>query len=297
LSQKIELRLTEVEPPAPDPKRTIYTDLVALPDPVGLGLTSRIFNYDDVGLYMRVDGYATDWTFTSNDLGLLASGANMYRNIDNFGSRAKPTTELTETITLRLRAYTDASYTDLKWTFERTVTVVFINSGDPSYTVDVLNNFDDGTVQGWAASAELGSIGEFTLKTDYVLSSPYSLGLRLDQTAGAPAEGRSRLYKSFTTPDKDLVYAIIDMRIWQAASGNYGKYFQIQRDATILVHIGRPYDTTTTHYIPLAKWIRVVVPLPRNTTIEIRIVMSWAKTGVNAWLAYLRMDDFKIISK
>ena len=299
---KVELRLTEVDPPLPDTPRTIYTDLVNLPDPARLGLTSRIFNYDDVGLYMRVDGSASGWTFTTNNFGLVASGANIYRNIDNFGSRAKPATELTETIIVRLRAYTDSGYTTLKWTFERTITVVFINSADPSYTTDLNNNFDDGTVQGWAVSAEAGidSISG-AVATDYVLSTPYSFKV----TAGTPSTpvspfiSRLRMYKSITTPNKAIVYGIVDVRV--SIPTNPLKNIRFQRDGTILIYIGTPpitplADEDFAQRAPEDKWMRLITPLPANTTLEVRIIVEWVNGG---WPStnYSWMDDFKIISK
>ena len=70
----IELRLSDVDPPAPEPKRTIYRDIVNLPDPAKFGLTIRYFNYDDVGLYFQITGSATGYTFGTVNLGLLASG-------------------------------------------------------------------------------------------------------------------------------------------------------------------------------------------------------------------------------
>ncbi|MCL6579207.1 MAG: hypothetical protein K6T73_07455, partial [Candidatus Bathyarchaeota archaeon] len=86
----IELRLSDVDPPAPEPKRTIYRDIANLPDPVKLGLTIRYFNHDDVGLYFQITGSGTGYTFGTVNLGLLASGKNAYINLDEFASRAKP---------------------------------------------------------------------------------------------------------------------------------------------------------------------------------------------------------------
>jgi len=286
----IELRLTAVDPPAPDPERTIYSDLVNLPDPLYKGLTVRIFNADDVTLYMRVDGYAAGWTFTSNDFGSLASGANFYRNIDNFGTRAKPAAATEETVTVRLRAYTDAGYTNLKWTFERVIDVIFIKSDDGSWTQDFLDNFDDGTVQGWAVVSEWGG-GTFTLTvvSDYFLSAPYSVRMR---QIGTDIFARCRLYKSFTTPNRNNVYAICDVR----QSGAYMKNLRLGWDTNQLVYLGRPYDTADAHYTPVNKWMRIVFPLPKNATLEVRVVQETGRSSGTV-LGDLWFDDFRIISK
>jgi len=299
MTEKIELRLTSIDPPTPEPKRTIYRDITNLPDPVKLGLTIRFFNYDDVDLYFQITGSGTGYTFGTVNLGLLSHGTDAYNNLDEFASRTKPSSgnlpngEMEETITLTLKAYTDSGYSNLKWTYERTVTIHWINSADTAFTVDVLNNFDDGTVQGWAVLAELRS-ALCGITTEYCLSSPYSI-LCWDGTSGAPAEGRYRLYKSFTTPNKSKVYAVFDLRPRTTNQYAYLKYLEIKRDDTTLVHIGKAFDTTSSHYIPNEKWIRVVVPLPPNTTLELRVILDYySGTSPNA---PMYMDDFKLISK
>ena len=302
----IELRLSDVDPPAAEPKRTIYRDIVNLPDPVKLGITIRYFNHDDVDLYFQITGSGTGYTFGTVNLGLLASGANAYQNLDEFASKTKPSTgdlpngEMEENITLTLKAYTDSGYTNLKWTYERVVTVHWINSADPAFTVDVLNNFDDGTVQGWAAVNEAGnSAGYPTLAvaTDYVLSPQYSLKMAQTNTTSGGIELRARIYKSFTTPNKSKVYAIFDIRAnVSSAAQVFIQYITINEDTTILVFLGRPYVGAGTQFLPLAKWIRCVVPLPSNTTLELRVVQDW-NLNSPTYVGYLWMDDFKILSK
>lgn len=288
---KIELRTGEPVP------RTIYRDLVNLPDPVKLGMSIRYFNHDDVALYFQITGSCAGYTFGTVDLNggaSLASGTDKYENLDEFASRSKPAAETTETITLTLKAYTDAGYSDLKWTYNRSVEVVWIKSDDPSYTV-VLNNFDDGTVQGWAATNEAGNKAGYptvAVATDYVLSAAYSLKMDSYRETN-PC--RSRLYKQFTThATHDTIYAILDVRNGQAAT-HYGKNNRFQRDAVILVYLGRPYDAVAATYIPMDKWFRVVIPLPKNTTLEVRVILEYYGTGIDH--SWLWLDDFKIISK
>jgi len=298
---KIELRLTDIDPPASELIRTIYRDIVNLPSTVKLGLTIRYFNHDDVGLYFQITGSGTGYTFDTVNLGLLASGANAYRNLDEFASRTKPSVgdlpngEMEENVTLTLKAYTDSGYTNLKWTYERVVTVHWINSADAAFTVDVLNNFDDGTVQDWAVADEAGnSIATLSVVTDYVLSSPYSIRMNQAQVIGSNRQCRARLYKSFTTPNKPKVFVIFDIR--NGGTGTYVdmKNLKISRDDTLLVYIGKPYDATHVDYFPKDKWMRIVVPLPANVTIELRVI---AEMNIYAATGYTWLDDFKIISK
>ena len=297
---KIELRLSETEPPAADPPRTIYRDVYQLPDPVLLGITIRYFNFDEVGLYFKIFGSAAGYTFTPEEMGLLGSGLSRYQNLDEFGSRAKPGAgaftagEFQESIVLTLRAYTDAGYTNLKWTYQRTVTIVWIKSDDAAFTVDELDNFDDGTVQGWAAANEAGTDPPtLAVANDFVLSAPWSV--KMTTAVKSVYEQRKRLWKQFTTPDKPVVYAIMDLREKMGTS-QYTKYIKVQRDAVDLVFLGRPYDFSATNYFPGEKWVRVVVPLPRNTTLEVRVIQDWASRS-SPQAAWFWMDDFKIISK
>jgi len=256
-----------------EPNHSLYTDLVSLADPVYLGLTMRIFNYDDVSLYLRVDGYASGWTFTTTDLGAYGSGGSAYLNIDNFAYRGKPGGALTEDLTIRLRGYTDAGYTNLKWTALRTVTMVFIKSDDGSWTQDVLNNFDDGTLQGWAVVKDwadgLGTTPSVAVQTDYVLSVPYCARAYYRMDSSNPGSHGIRLYKSFATPNKNKVYAVIDVRARRtrvSGAAGYSKWYGFRFAGTMIVFLGRPIDYVAQDYVPFDKWMRIVIPLTPNVT-------------------------------
>jgi hypothetical protein len=320
---KIELRLSNVDPPLPDPPRTIYRDIVNLPDPVKLGITIRYFNHDDVDLYFQITGSGTGYTFGTVNLGLLASGANAYKNLDEFASRAKPSPsdltlgEMEENITLILKAYTDSGYTNLKWTYERIVTVHWINSADAAFTVDVLNNFDDGTVQGWSGEhinyyiTPYGGIGTLVtadIAADYVLSAPYSLKItdRVQVNMQAAATFycwiKAKMYKQFSTPNKTKIFAVADVRISMDPATRYGKLLELDKDSTVLIKLGKEPDTETTAYFPHDKWVRLVVPLPANTTLTLSLIAAiygskYLNVSPSYFYLYFWLDDFKIISK
>lgn len=242
--------------------------------------------------------------FSTVDLGAIASGGNVYRNLDRFGQRAKPSTELEETITVRLRAYTDVGYSNLMWTYEKALTVKFIDSNAPSYTIDYENNFDDGTVQGWAGAVDIGGgTAEVAVVTDYVLSPPYSLRL-YHWCASSNTDNKqmeAHLYKSFNTPNKDEVYAIIGIRHVKMLF-DWCKHWRVLDGTTLLIYVGRPNDNQQADYFPTARWMRCVVPLPPNTTVEVRIYLNWRAIKTASGAPYylrssIRLDDFKIISK
>jgi len=301
MSVLVEFRISNVEPPTPEPSRTVYNDIFNMPDPVLLDLTVRIYNYDEVGLYMRVDGYDSAWAFSDNKLGLLGSASNMQRCLDQFGSRARPNAETSESVTVRLRAYTDSGYTNLKWTFERTVDIMFIKSNDGSWTQDFLNNFDDGTVQGWAHAIEEKCYQKsFGVVSDYVLSPPYSLCAHREGTG--TGHNRSRFYKSFVTPNKNKVFTIIDARfdndVFNTGGLRRNVYVEIQRDDTLILHLGIQYAEAplSIQGFPNERWLRFIVPLPKNETIEVRLVYDCYDDGTAVWSKFW-MDDFRIISK
>jgi len=284
-------------------------------------MTVRYFNHDAVNLYFRITGSGAGYTFGTVDLGLLAPGTDAYANLDGFGSRAKPAAgafalgEFEEVITLTLRAYTDAGYTILKWTYERSVTVHWIKSDDPAFTVDFLNNFDDGTVQGWAAAIVDGNPAptgaEVAVVTDYVLSAPYALRGRVYHSYTGTGTftywGRGQTYKQFITPNKSAVFCIADVRISGSGTGAisgvtvYGKQVQARKDTDVLILLGKTPDLVLTEYFPKDKWVRLVFPLPANVTLTVRLY--WALTvrftasGGFTINCFIHLDDFKIISK
>lgn len=294
MSVLVDFRVGRDFPPLSAVPHTIYADVVNLPNPVTLGLTARIYNYDDVNLYMKVDGYNGAWTFATKNLGLLGSGGNFYKHMDALATRARPASETLETVTIRLRAYTDAGYTILKWTFLRTIDTWFIKSDDGSWTQDFLDNFNDGTVQGWDKVVEAGvpSSNLLIVSTDYVLSAPYSLRHELF-TAGATTF-QAYIFKNFNTPNRDKVLVIADVRGYGSNVTDFRLMSGQQYIGTTLTDLLVVGDLVADS-VPRDRWMRMVFPITPNTAnlqvrLRYRISSSWATTRF--WL-----DDFKIISK
>ena len=292
---------------------TIYNDIVDLPDPMLLGLTIHYYNHSDTALYMKIFGSGpSPWSSNAVELGSLASGTNAYINLDNFLSRTKPTEALTEELTLTLKGYTDSGYSDLKYEFSRACTIVFIKSDDGTWTTDYNDNFDDGTVQGWNHISEVGPAGSTSLDvaTDYVLSTPYSLKMTFSAFGLSlcnHGQARCRMEKSLVSPDKTKVFAIMNLRNSNATTSSGStdrnpKYLDILDGTDILVHLGRVYDTVSSDYLSINKWMRIVIPLPLNTNVALKIRLSGHVHGTWTGIAsvgtfYLWLDDFKIISK
>jgi hypothetical protein len=274
--------------------KTVYSDIVTMPDPMLLGLTINYHNYSDSTLYMQVSSITSgSWAGSTVNLGSLGSGSNAYINLDNFASRSKPASAVTEILTVTLRGYTDAGYSNLLYTFTRDVTIILIKSDDGSWTQDFLNNFNDGTVQGWQALGEGVYQPTLAVATDYVLSTPYSLKMSVRGSEIIAC----RLYKTFATPNKTNVYAIINVRSAMQYSSYYNTLISltIKQNDTQLIFIGRLIQVVSVDNYPRNKWMRLVVPLTPNATVEVRIIKTCHHYSTQD--TWLWMDDFKIISK
>ena len=259
---------------------------------------------------MQITGSGTGYTFGTVNLGLLGAGSSAYINLDEFASKAKPAPgalpdgELEENITLTLNAYTDAGYSALKWTYERTVIVYWINSNDASFTTDYDDDFDDGTTMGWSAVDESHNQGGYPIiaaRTDYVLSASYSC--RCDENPDTcPNHVRSRMEKAITTPNRAKVFAIINVRLHKMSGGGRvcgAKYLQIRYDGNILVQLGFYDSVAGGDNLPINKWMRIVVALPSNSSITMEIAYDVypSTCGGNGDTSYFWQDDFKVVSK
>jgi len=302
--------------------RTIYTDIVDAPDPCKMGITIHYYNYSDQNLYFKFFGEGpSPWVSNSSEIGLINSGIHEYKNFNNFMERTSPTIETEEWITFTLRGYSDAGYTNLVYEFSRAIIVKFLDSEDGSWTLNELDNFDDlvecddcEPQDGWYVVYEKEGHGAdaqvIDIVSDYVLSSSLALRARYTAYYDPFRERRYRIYKEFTTPNKSEVYVIINFR-WDADCPPTGggvcgslkaasKYMRITWGDTELLHIGRQYDAVEEDYFPRDKWMRFIVPLPKNTTEELRIIVDAAIWGSGSGVyghMYVWLDDIKIISR
>lgn len=265
--------------------KTIYSDVVDMPDPMLLGITIHYYNHSDSTLYMKIFGSGSGWSSNSVEMGSLTSGNNDYCNLDNFLSRTKPASATTETIMLTLKGYSDAGYTTEVYSFSRSVTVIFIKSDDGTWTTDYNDNFDDGTVQGWSHDADSGTSG-LSVVSDFVLSPPYSIRLSGENINPTMVY----IYKSITTPNRATVYAIANVRLYVSTS--FMRCLQVKNSDTVLLQLGKDTKASAT-LIPISKWMRIVVPLPTNTVVDLRyrFRINWIT------IAYMHFDDFKVVSK
>ena len=301
----IELRFSELKPPAKEPHKTLYCDLRGITDPVYLGLGTWIFNYDSVTLYMQVTGSGTGWTIGSTNLGSLSAGNNFRKEIGRFAAKAKPSGENTDTITVTLNAYTDSGYSNLKWTFDKSVSVFFFDSTDPSWTTDELDNFDDYTRQDWSCFHGVatpfpdgyqpcGYIGYCRPSSAVFRSAPYSLQKYCNHTS-TDGQDNDGFFKTFTLPDKDLVLVIADVFLTGGSTNTNGFYIEHGNTNPPSQSSNGIELNTVIDSVPKGVWVRLIARLPRNITEEIRLGYRCLYGGYSNIRFY--MDDFKIISR
>jgi hypothetical protein len=266
-----------------------------------LGMTVRYYNHSDTAMYMQISSISgLSWTGSTVNLGSLGPGLNAYKNLDNFASRTKPTSAVTEILTVTLRGYSDSGYTNLVYVHSRDVTIVFIKSDDGSWTTDFSDNFNDGTVDGWTAALDEYyvnySSASCAVATDYVLSNPDSLKLTVHNQGIAFIPSGTcvgEIYKAFTTSSRATVYAILNIRnAIDAGVGGTLDYVRITVNAwngVPLIYLDTPV---------LDRWMRIVVPLAISTSVTIRMVTKqYGHNSTQSVNSYLWLDDFKIISK
>jgi len=276
--------------------KTVYNDIPNLPDPVYLGITIKARNYDEITLYFQITAIHPAWTFKTVNLGAVESGKEIIEHLHDFGYRGRPTAEVTDECEFSLKAYTDPDYTSLKWESKRTIKVVFFKSDDGTWTFDIVNNFDDGTLQDWSVEGITNLAGGYpTIKVaeDYVVSVPYSCKGDGDPYSAVDYPPSAfKLKKTITTPDKPEVFAIINFRLTNDGDTTYRVL--IKRDDVILCDLGKP-EKQGYNVLPIDIWMRTVVPLPRNATFVLSIehwVQSIYGRVYSTWI-----DDFKLISR
>lgn len=284
----------------------IHMDIRALPSIVTLNMALIVTNLDVVPLYLKVRAVATGWSFTTKTLGRVGVTETVQFYLENWGTRSKPSNEVTDVVTVTFDAYYDESYLIKRGETSTTFNVHFIDSSSPEWTVDALNNFDDGTPQGWTGSVTYGvySIG---VDGTYKRSPPYSLRVQnydyYGRTGCYTYYPEIRLWKQFTTPDRDEIYAIFDilLRYQSAVADLWTKYVMFLFNSNMNSMIGRPFDTVKTSYVSWDKWIRVLSPLPKNLTTTVKLNLMMYNHRASNWVAneyrWLYMDDFKIISR
>jgi len=161
----------------------VYFDIQGLPDPFEVRIPIGITNNETIGLYFRAELVTPPAGYSNyvKDLGFVGAGSSAYK-VFTF-NRAQPTLvdgELDEALTLKISAYTDAAYTDLYGEATFDFTIHYFDHTDPAWTELYHDNFDDGTLQGWAylsgaIDPAIGAEGRPTVSGVHYITAPYGL--------------------------------------------------------------------------------------------------------------------------
>ena len=132
----------------------ICMDYKALADPFETRIPIAITNTETYELWFIVELVSPPAGYTeySKQLGSVGSGASVYKFFKF--KRARPASKVTDDLTLRITAYTDAGYTT-EYGYKDYAVKYYLFDRDDLTLVDA-DNFDDGTVQGWS-----GEVGTF----------------------------------------------------------------------------------------------------------------------------------------
>lgn len=154
----------------------IYIDMTYLPDPITHKFWLTIQNQSLSALYFKIISNIPNWTVTTPSDGKLGSvAAGAAATFTPILSRAKPSSETTDTGSLTIEAYTDSGYTIKIGEASLSITV-YIEDLE-SWTNVQKYDFNDGTPQGWSGgtvtsevSVEVGGYSYITPEVVYGLA-------------------------------------------------------------------------------------------------------------------------------
>jgi len=249
--------------------RNIYIDLHRLPDPIRYLFGIEIWNQSFVTLWFRFIQTNPNWSPSSVDLGSVAPGARGYFVVEL--SRPLPTADLTEDMPITIEAYLDSAYTQLATSISETVTCYLEYTENwPWVNID---NFDDGTWQGWAFTNVDRSRGE--ISTDHsVIAGGYSVKV--------------------LTPHRDVhsvvcaypeAYIEKTLTVGTGTKGRLTLYFANKRiidkfiaPHEITVHINDELKRILRHTniigVDHTAWRKITVAIPPGESVRVRITVK-----------------------
>jgi len=258
----------------------IYIDISEEDDPVRPILTLEIYNGGPQDLYIKLEAEGPEeWAFTPVELGQFPAGGKRTVTVENWAQRPLPGTELTETITLHLKCYTDSGYTDYLGEVRQSLNVHFIDL-EAMMVVDD-DDFTENT-EGW-------SVG--SLASDHYVTPPSSLyrdGTVISSGwSVSECEYESNLlvtYKSYDIPEAGEAFVCLYVRfahdeIWPELS-------LVERYVAVEVN-----DKTVLFATEPDKWYKVVTPIPVNTTVTVRVK---AYLNVHAEASFTASEDLDV---
>jgi len=245
----------------------------------------EIKNQEDSAYFFVVDQYSAPpigWTILPMALGQIDIDET-YQFVYNKAYRDKPSSipggRLTETISLVVKAYYDAGYTNLYSQDDFTVTFNFLDYESAIWNIVYNDDFDDGTTQGWTYT-QITYTALIGVSGTYYRTFPNSLRLYHYCSGG----GGAAFKKTFTVGLVSEAYLICSIKspIWHGLS-NHGikingvTYFKCDIE---------PVDNS---------WYQFTIPLKIGETNIVEIFVLGGPTPEGYFYAYL--DDVYVIIK
>ena len=269
----IGVRTLEAGAPEDDPEQVI--DMNGIADPFTAQFFLSVVNGFASTIY--VDAYLVsphaDWTDSAQQFGAWTAGQSQYK-VKNNATRDKPAAGTNETLTLRVRAYSDAGYSSQIDQVDIILTVYYEDFS--TGTQDEITNFDDGLLNSWVFEQEAGGGGYAIVWSEVYRSSPYCLQLR-------PATGINSVgivKKTITVGAGDRAAIVVHARQ------------HLTTTLQTVIEIETPVATTSfLVMIPeVATWIRIGMRLTPGADNIVKL-RGKTRSGAAQWIYF---DDIEV---
>jgi len=259
-----------------------------LPDPMPMYFPFKAANVTGATVYVGVQlitppaGWAT---YSEQQCGTLTTGTEDYF-LFNTPTRAKPVTNTTESVTLRVTYYNDAYITEINHD-DIVYTFTYVNFNDGSYNVVDEDTFEVD-LEGWANVNEAGttSLARSTTRSRTGVASMKHSGISTGEVAYAK--------KSFTIAN--LTRAFIRIWAWFLMETTDELVLEIITDAKNVSQkrvVPVPMDATPKCGTEVAQqWVCIAAKLPVNGTYEVRLRARCDYASAAREIYY---DDIKVV--
>lgn len=274
----------------------IALDTKYMPDPFNYKLSVNVKNQSTKTLYFKVSVDNANWQVadpSDGKLGSIGAASNKWFVITL--SRAKPSSDVTENVTLKFEAYTDDSYTTK--VDEGSLDLTFIIGDFRNWDNVTVYDFEDGTSQGWTLGSYWSVSGSASVE-----AGGYSLQ-HYRQSTGTITSSISR---DVTLPNNSQVVLNLLMAARQYAYStsynrlyylkikvNGNEVFVIENMENMGYYLHPSTDTTITR-----DWVNIGADISeyagQSVTIEIEI--SWYSNNLYNKL-WMWIDDIIIAGK
>lgn len=255
-------------------------------DPFLLEIPHSIVNNSGQTLFFKASLSAPPAPYTNiaKQLGSVASGASAYV-IFNTSKRTRPSVSTDETLTLKMEAFTESTYTTAFADAPDATLALTVRLRDhAALTLVDKDDFDNNDAETWAFFSNRTIKGNGFADTANYFSAPYSrMAVKEGASGGTEGVESCRATKSFTIGVVTRAFIVIHLN--KTVSGVNPTYIKIggtlKLPSQALAQFG------------LNRWIRLMFSLPINATTEVRIANELTGNGLDTVL----MDEIWVITE